>query len=211
MDQLLIALIGLFGALLGILIGAWRQAALQRSLSQYEDLRRWQQERREVYLRLVVVDDELYRALIRDIRDLPPGRSTDDPNTLGLSGVLLPPLASQQRLDVLNIFDHVWRAKRAIELFHLVDDDLLASVEKLVAVDAELVGLMVFDLNRDPDGVENITARAWELLQERRLRINEFMQHARIALDVPSVDRRKARTGARRESLTQVSTSGRPG
>ena len=126
MTQLLAALIGLFGALVGILIGAWRQAELQRSESRYEDLRRWQQERREAYLQIIVADDELYRGLVRDIRDPPPGRATDDPVVLGFAGVLLPPLSSEQRLDVLNIFDRVWRAKRTIELFHLVNDDLLA-------------------------------------------------------------------------------------
>jgi hypothetical protein len=197
-SQLLVALIGLFGALLGVLIGAWRQAILQSTLSQHEDLRRWQQERRESYLRFVVADDELYRGLIRDLRDLPPGRSTNDPKVLGLSGVLLPPLSSEQRLEVIQIFDSVWRAKREIELFHLKDDNLLASAERLALVDAELVGLVVFELSREPDRAEAITARSWELFQERRRSIDAFMHNARQALDVPSTDGMPKRTSGRR-------------
>lgn len=190
MDQLLLGLIGIAGALLGVLIGARRQEILQRTLSQYEDLRRWQQERRASYLRFVYADDELYRGLIRDLRDLPSGVSSDDPNLLGLSGVLLAPMTSEQRLDALGVFDRVWRAKREIELFHLVDDDLLAAAESLMSVDAELVGLVVYDLNREPGRAETITAKAWELFKERKLKIGEFMQNARIALDVPATDPR---------------------
>lgn len=196
MNQLWLALIGLFGALIGVLVGAWRQAILQRTLSQREDLRRWQQERRESYLRFVYADDELYRGLIRDLRDVPPGRSTDDPAILGAPGVVLLPLSSEQRLEVLDIFDRVWRAKREIELFHLVDDNLLASAEKLISVDSELVGLMLFDVSRKP--AETISARAWELFQERRLRIADFMHNARVALDVPSADNMQGRAKGRK-------------
>jgi hypothetical protein len=190
-NQLWLALIGLLGALLGVLVGSWRQAILQRTLSQREDLRRWQQERRESYLRFVYADDELYRGIIRDLRDVPPGNSTDDPEILGAPGVVLPPLSSEQRLEVLNIFDRVWRAKREIELFHLVDDDLLASVEKLISVDSELVSLMIFDMSRKP--AETITARVWELFQERRDRTADFMHTARMVLDVPSANNMQAR------------------
>jgi hypothetical protein len=49
MDNLLAALIGSTGILVGVFAGAWRQAILQRNISQNEDLRRWQQERRESY------------------------------------------------------------------------------------------------------------------------------------------------------------------
>jgi hypothetical protein len=164
----------------------------------YEDLRRWLEERGVSYFRFVFAVVELYRGVLRDVRDLPPGRSADDPTTLGLHGVSLPPLSFEQRLDVLSVFDRVWRAKREIELFHLVDDDLLASAEQLVSVDAELVGLVVFDLNREPNRAEAITAIAWKLLQERRLKINQFMHSARIALDVPPAERRQRRTGGRR-------------
>jgi hypothetical protein len=66
---------------------------------------------------------------------------------------------------------------------------------------SELVGLMLFDASRKP--AETISARAWELFQERRLRIADFMHNARMALDVPSTDkckdvRKAAVTGGRR-------------
>jgi hypothetical protein len=186
MNQLLVAVIGLSGGLLGVLFGAWRQAILQRTISQTEDLRRWRQERRESYLRFVFADDDLYRGIIRDLRDMPPGRSTDDPKILGAADFLLPPLSREQRLEVLSIFDRVWRAKREIELFHLVDDELLASAEKLMLVDSEIVGLMLFDVDRMT--TEAVTARAVDLFQERRLRIADFMSNARTTLDVPSAD-----------------------
>jgi hypothetical protein len=199
-DQLPIAIIGLFGALLGVLIGAWRQEVLQRSISKDEDIRRWQQERREAYLRLVAADDELYRGLVRDMPDLLPGRSSDDSTFLGASGVLLP-LSPEQRLDVLNLFDHAWRAKRSIELFHLVDDELLSAAERLMAVDGELVSLIVFDLSWHPENSDDITVKVSKLLQERHLRIDQYMKHARVALNVPSVGHSDGRAGSRRSVL----------
>jgi hypothetical protein len=184
MRQLWPAVIGLAGIFIGILTSAWRQTALQRDIWLREDLRRWQQDRRESYLRLVYADDELYRCLIRDLRDPPPGRAVDDPKILGLEGVLPPPSA-EQRLELLNTFDRLWRAKREIELFHLIDDELLASANRLALTDAELVGLVAYDLHHEPERAVSITTKAWEVLQGRRQAINDFIQKARVTLDVP--------------------------
>lgn len=184
MDQFLPALVGLAGVVLGVLASAWRQAALERAVSQREDLRRWRQDRREAYLRFIYADDELYRGLVRDLRDPPPGRVVNDPGRLG-SGGLISPLSAEQRLELLGTFDRLWRAKREIELFHLVDDELLASAVKLALVDAELVGLIAYDLEREPEAAESVTAAAVSALAERQRAINGFMQKARSALNVP--------------------------
>jgi hypothetical protein len=184
MDDLLAALIGSTGVLIGVFAGAWRQAILQRNISQNEDLRRWQQERRESYLRFIVADDELYRGLVRDLRDPPPGRLAQDSTVLGLRGTLLP-LSAEDRMEVMARFDRLWRAMREIELFHLVDDELLEATEKLARLDAELVGLVLFEFDQDPGPTASTTATVSELLKKRHDGIDDFIQKARVALNVP--------------------------
>lgn len=193
MDQFLPAMIGLAGVILGILASAWRQAALERTVSQREDLRRWRQDRREAYLRFIYAEDELYRGLLRDLQDPLPGGIVDDSDRLG-SGAIIPTLSSEQRLELLNTFDRMWRAKREIELFHLVDDELLASAKKLAFLGSELVVLIAYDLEREPGRAESITAMAVVALRERQRAINDFMQKARSALNVPAPGHLSRRT-----------------
>jgi hypothetical protein len=183
--QILPALIGLVGVILGALLGSWRQAATQRSALAQEELRRWQQDRRSAYMKLVQADDELYRCLIRDLRDPPPGRTVADPDTLASGNIALDPLTPEERTALLAGFDQLWRAKREVELHHLVDDALLAAADALAITDAELVGLVLFDLTRQPDRAIEITASVGEALLRRRQIIEDFMSQARVALNVP--------------------------
>jgi hypothetical protein len=74
---------------------------------------------------------------------------------------------------------------REIELFHLVDDELLEATEKLALVDAELVGLVLFEFSQDPGQVDSVTVKASEFLKKRHLAIDDFIQKARLALNVP--------------------------
>lgn len=136
--QLVPAVVGLAGVVLGALVGAWRQSLLQRSNWLRDDLRRWQQDRRESYLKLVQADDELYRCVIRDLRDPPPGRTVADDQILGSDEVVLP-LSTDERAELLKAFDRLWRAKREIELHHLTDDALLAAANRLALKHAELI------------------------------------------------------------------------
>jgi hypothetical protein len=59
------------------------------------------------------------------------------------------------------------------------------ATEKLLLVDAELVGLALFELSQDPGQVASITAKASELLKKRRHAIDDFIQKASVALNVP--------------------------
>jgi hypothetical protein len=124
-------------------------------------------------LRFIVADDELYRGLVRDVRDPPPGRLVKGSAILGLGGSLSPP-SPEERVELQNRFDRLWRAMREIELFHLVDDELLEATERLALVDAELVGLVLFEFNQDPARVTSITATASELLKKRHGAIDDF-------------------------------------
>ncbi|GID98618.1 hypothetical protein Adi01nite_80300 [Amorphoplanes digitatis] len=58
MKSVVPAFVAGIAALLGVLIGSWRQAGLQRSLARAELIRSWQDERRTSYLNLLVADDE---------------------------------------------------------------------------------------------------------------------------------------------------------
>lgn len=184
MLQLWTAVIGLGGVVVGALVGALGQAALQRRAWQRDELRRWQQDRRGAYLRLVDADDALYRALVREARDPVPGRGVLDPDRLGDGGAITR-LTPEERTAALGALDAVWRAKREIELIHLSDDELLAAAERLAMVGADLAGLAVYDLDRRSGDRADVDARLWEGLQSRQRAIRAFMQQARVALAVP--------------------------
>ncbi|MEU4225197.1 hypothetical protein AB0F17_12935 [Nonomuraea sp. NPDC026600] len=181
--QLVPAVVGLVGVVIGVLVGAWRQSLLQQGNWLRDDLRRWQRDRRASYLKLVQADDELYRCVIRDLRDPPPGQAVTS-RTVGLDEVI-PPLATDERAGLLQAFDRLWRAKREIELHHLTDDALLAATNRLTLKDAELVSLMLFDLTRHPEEAQEITIQIRDALKARRDLIDQFIQEARMALNVP--------------------------
>ncbi|MEU7741942.1 hypothetical protein [Nonomuraea sp. NPDC049158] len=178
------AVVGLVGVVVGVLVGAWRQSLLQQGNWLRDDLRRWQQDRRKSYLKLVHADDELYRCVIRDLRDPPPGQPVTD------SGIVdpdeaIPPLATNERAKLIQTFDRVWRARREIELLHLTDDALLVATNRLTLKDAELVSLMLFDLTHRPEDTLGITVQIRGALKVRRDLIDQFMQEARMALNLP--------------------------
>jgi hypothetical protein len=182
--QLVPTVVGLVGVVIGVLVGAWRQSRLEQGNWLRDDLRRWQRDRRESYLKLVQADDELYRCVIRDLPDPPPGQTVTDSRIVGLDEVI-PPLATDERAELLQAFDRLWRAKREIELHHLTDDALLVATNRLTLKDAELVSLTLFDLTRRPEDAQEITIQIRDVLKARRDLIDRFMQEARLALNVP--------------------------
>ncbi|WP_433517210.1 hypothetical protein ACQP2T_17645 [Nonomuraea sp. CA-143628] len=182
--QLVPAVVGLVGIVVGVLVGAWRQSLLQQGNWLRDDLRRWQQDRRESYLKLVHADDELYRCVIRDSPDPPPGQIVADSRTAGLDEEILP-FAADERAELLQAFDRLWRAKREIELHHLTDDALLVATNRLTLKDAELVNLTLYDLTRHSEDTQEITVQIRDALKTRRDLIDQFMQEARMALNVP--------------------------
>ncbi|MFI6299421.1 hypothetical protein ACIBEJ_48060 [Nonomuraea sp. NPDC050790] len=182
--QMVPAVVGLVGVVIGVLVGAWRQSLLQQGNWLRDDLRRWQQERRRSYLKLVHADDELYRCVIRELRDPPPGQLVTDSGMMDL-GEVIPPLAKNERTRLLQAFDRVWRAKREIELLHLTDDALLLATDGLTFKDAELVSLMLFDLTHRPEDARETTQLIRDALKARRDLIDQFMREARTALNVP--------------------------
>ncbi|WP_203790021.1 hypothetical protein [Paractinoplanes rishiriensis] len=184
MNSVTPAIVAGLTALLGVLIGSWRQAGLQRSLVRAELIRSWQDERRTSYLNLLVADDEFYRSIVRGLRDDHPEWTFGDPSKVG-EDQLFPPPNSEERREIISRFDKVWHAGRAVELYHLIDDDLLASAKSLLLADAELISLTVFDLTRYPDEALDISLRVATALQKRRSAINHFMHVARLALNVP--------------------------
>ncbi|NRQ30710.1 hypothetical protein HII36_02510 [Nonomuraea sp. NN258] len=182
--QVLPAVVGLVGVVVGVLVGAWRQSLLQQGNWLRDDLRRWQQDRRRSYLKLVQADDELYRCVIRDLRDPPPGQTVTNSGMMDLNEAI-PPLTKHERIELLRTFDRLWRAKREIELLHLTDDALLVATNKLTLKDAELVSLMLFDLTNHPENAQKTTIQIRGALKVRRDLIDQFMQEARTALNVP--------------------------
>ncbi len=182
--QLVPTIVGLAGVVIGVLVGAWRQSLLQQGNWLRDDLRRWQQDRRESYLKLVQADDELYRCVIRELPDPPPGQVVTDSGTAGLDDVI-PPLAADERAELIQAFDRLWRAKREIELLHLTDDALLLATNRLTLKDAELVSLMLFDLAHCPEDAQGVTRKIRAALKTRRDLIDQFMQEARTVLNVP--------------------------
>ena len=117
-------------------------------------------------------------------------------------------MSPEQRLEVLGAFDRLWRAKREIELFHLADDALLSAAEKLSLVDSELAGLILFDATRK--SAKDVTTRTHELLQERRVRISDFMHNARWTLGVPPVSKARGHAGWQR-IFNRINESGNQG
>ncbi|MEU7901542.1 hypothetical protein [Actinoplanes sp. NPDC049118] len=184
MKSVMPAMVAGIAALLGVLIGSWRQAGLQRSLARAELIRSWQNERRTSYLNLLVADDEFYRSIVGTLRDAHPEWSVSDRNQVG-KDQLFSPRNPMERSEIISKFDQIWRAGRAVELYHLVDDDLLASAKSLLLVDAELIGLVVFDLTYYQDKAPDISTRVATVLQKRRSAIDHFMHVARLALNVP--------------------------
>ncbi|WP_436761895.1 hypothetical protein [Streptosporangium sp. V21-05] len=182
--QLVPTVVGLVGVVIGVLVGAWRESRLQQGNWLRDDLRRWQRDRRGSYLRLVQADDELYRCVIRDLPDPPPGQPVTDSRSAGLDEVI-PPLATNERTELLRAFDRLWRAKREIELHHLTDDALLVATNRLTLKDAELVSLTLFDLTHRPEDAQEITTQIRDALKVRRDLIDQFVQEARTALNVP--------------------------
>ncbi|MEU4558927.1 hypothetical protein AB0F72_11090 [Actinoplanes sp. NPDC023936] len=171
-------------ALLGVVIGSWRQAGLQRSLARAELIRSWQNERRTSYLNLLVADDEFYRSIVGTLRDAHPEWNVSDPLQVGKDQMFTPP-SPEERAEIIAKFDKIWRAGRAVELYHLVDDDLLASAKALLLTDAELIGLVAFDLTYYPEKTSGISSQVATMLQKRREAIDHFMHVARLALNVP--------------------------
>ncbi|MER5651000.1 hypothetical protein [Streptosporangium sp. NPDC002524] len=184
LGELVPTVIGLVGVVIGVLVGAWRQSRLEQGNWLRDDLRLWQRDRRESYLKLVHADDELYRCVIRDLPDPPPGQPVTDARTAG-PGEVIPPLATDERAELLQAFDRLWRAKREIELHHLTDDALLVATNRLTLKDAELVSLTLFDLARRPEDAQETTVQIQDALKERRDLIDKFIQEARTALNVP--------------------------
>ncbi|UBU08400.1 hypothetical protein [Nonomuraea gerenzanensis] len=178
------AVVGVVGVVVGVLVGAWRQSLLQQGNWLRDDLRRWQQDRRKSYFRLVQADDKLYRCVIRDLRDPPPGQTVTVTGAVDPDEVI-PPLAASERGELLRAFDCLWRARREIELLHLTDDALVAATNRLTLKDAELVSLTLFDLTRRPEEAQEITMLIRDALRVRRDLIDQFMQEARTALNVP--------------------------
>jgi hypothetical protein len=136
------------------------------------------------YLKFLVADDEFYRSIAGTLRDDHPDWAVTSPDEPMNEQIFLP-RRSTEREEIISRFDQVWRAGRAIELYHLVDDDLLASAKSLLLVDAELIGLVVFDITWYPDKAPGINAQIAIALQKRRSAIDNFMHVARAALDVP--------------------------
>ncbi|MFI9552790.1 hypothetical protein [Nonomuraea endophytica] len=178
------AVVGLIGVVIGVLVGAWRQSLLQQGNWLRDDLRRWQRDRRKSYLKLVRADDQLYRCVIRDLRDPPPGQAVTDSGIVDLDEVI-PPLATDERTELLQTFDRLWRARREIELLHLTDDALLVATNSLTLKDAELVSLTLFDLTHRPEDAHEISIQIRSALKVRRDLIDQFIQEARMALNVP--------------------------
>ncbi|MEU8237788.1 hypothetical protein AB0C07_06060 [Actinoplanes missouriensis] len=178
------ALVAGIAALLGVLIGSWRQAGLQRSLARAELVRSWQNERRTSYLNLLVADDEFYRSIVGTLRDTHPEWNVSDPNQIG-KDQMFTPRSAEERWEIIARFDKIWRAGRAVELYHLVDDDLLASAKAILLADAQLIGLVAFDLTYYPEKASDISGQVAAMLQHRREAIDHFMHVARLALNVP--------------------------
>ena len=184
MSSIMPAIVAGTTALLGVLIASWRQAGLQRSLARAELIRSWQNERRTSYLNLLVADDEFYRSIVGTFRDDHPEWNVGSSSKIGEDHLFLC-RSFQERSEIVSKFDQIWRAGRAVELYHLVDDELLASAKSLLLVDAELICLVVFDLTSHPDNAPEISIQVATALQKRRSAIDHFMRVARLALNVP--------------------------
>jgi hypothetical protein len=183
MKSVVPAVVAGIAALLGVLIGSWRQAGLQRSLARAELIRSWQNERRTSYLTLLLADDEFYRSIIGTLRDVPPGWDVGERSKLGNDH--FSPRSTEEKVETIAKFDRIWRAGRAVELYHLVDDELLASAKSLLLADADLLCRVVFDLTENPDQAAEISRQIAISLQERRSAIDRFMNVARLSLNVP--------------------------
>ena len=126
MGSVMPAIVAGITALLGVLVASWRQASLQRALARAELIRSWQNERRTSYLNLLVADDKFYRSIVGALRDDHPEWNSGSQSEIG-KDQLFSRRSSQERLEIISGFDQLWRAARAVELYHLVEDDLLAS------------------------------------------------------------------------------------
>jgi hypothetical protein len=105
MKSVVPAVVAGIAALLGVLMGSWRQAGLQRSLARAELIRSWQNERRTSYLTLLLADDEFYRSIIGTLRDVPPGWDVGDRSKLGNDH--FSPRSSGERVEIIAKFDQI--------------------------------------------------------------------------------------------------------